>query len=104
MQVTQFKFVEMLDADQRGARSSPTRASASAVAARTRRSEISMAKLFCGAHVRATSPTTCIQLHGGFGYMKESAAGRAFVDTRLISIGGGADEVMIQYLAKMLGF
>jgi hypothetical protein len=26
------------------------------------------------------------------------------VDTRLISIGGGADEVMIHYLAKMLGF
>jgi citronellyl-CoA dehydrogenase len=47
---------------------------------------------------------TCIQLHGGFGYMRESAAGRAFVDMRLISIGGGADEVMIQYLAKMLGF
>ena len=46
----------------------------------------------------------CIQLHGGFGYMKESVAGRAFVDTRLISIGGGADEVMIHYLAKMLGF
>ena len=30
--------------------------------------------------------------------------GRAFVDSRLISIGGGADEVMIQYVAKMLGF
>jgi hypothetical protein len=35
--------------------------------------------------------------------MKESAAGRAFVDSRLISIGGGADETMIHYLAKMLG-
>jgi citronellyl-CoA dehydrogenase len=46
----------------------------------------------------------CIQLQGGFGYMKESVAGRGFVDMRLISIGGGADEVMIQYLAKMLGF
>jgi len=40
----------------------------------------------------------------GFGYMRESAAGRAFVDTRLISIGGGSDETMIHYLAKMLGF
>jgi citronellyl-CoA dehydrogenase len=46
----------------------------------------------------------CIQLHGGYGYMKESVAGRAFVDTRLMSIGGGADETMIHYLAKMLGF
>jgi citronellyl-CoA dehydrogenase len=62
-----------------------------------------MAKLFCGRTSRYVADT-CIQLHGGFGYMKESAAGRAFVDTRLISIGGGADEVMIHYLAKMLGF
>ena len=46
----------------------------------------------------------CIQMHGGFGYMKESAAGRAFVDARLFSIGGGSDETMIHYLAKMLGF
>jgi len=37
-------------------------------------------------------------------YMKESKAGRAFVDSRLISIGSGADEVMIQYLTKMLTF
>ena len=65
--------------------------------------EISMAKLFTGRMSRFVSDT-CIQLHGGFGYMRESAAGRAYVDMRLISIGGGADEVMIQYLAKMLGF
>ena len=46
----------------------------------------------------------CIQLHGGYGYMKESAAGRAFVDSRLVSIGGGSDETMLHYLAKQLGF
>jgi hypothetical protein len=34
--------------------------------------------------------------------MRESAAGRAFVDSRLISIGGGSDETMIHYMAKML--
>jgi citronellyl-CoA dehydrogenase len=65
--------------------------------------EISLAKLFSGRMARFVADT-CIQLHGGFGYMKESVAGRAFVDTRLMSIGGGADEVMIQYVAKMLGF
>jgi hypothetical protein len=36
--------------------------------------------------------------------MKESMAGRAFVDSRLISIGGGADETMLHYMAKQLGF
>ena len=65
--------------------------------------EISMAKIFCGRMGRAVADE-CMQLHGGFGYMRESAAGRAFVDTRLISIGGGSDETMIHYLAKILGF
>ena len=31
-------------------------------------------------------------------------AGRAFVDMRLMSIGGGSDETMMHYLAKQLGF
>ena len=66
------------------------------------RKEISMAKLFSGRMSRFVSDE-CLQLHGGYGYMRESAAGRSFVDSRLISIGGGADEVMIHYLAKMFG-
>ena len=61
-----------------------------------------MAKLKCGRMGRYVADE-CLQLHGGFGYMRESAAGRAFVDTRLISIGGGSDETMIQYIAKMIG-
>jgi len=65
--------------------------------------EITMAKLLCGRMSRFVADE-CIQLHGGYGYMKESVAGRAFVDNRLISIGGGADETMIHYLAKQLGF
>ncbi|MEE8508107.1 MAG: acyl-CoA dehydrogenase family protein, partial [Myxococcota bacterium] len=64
---------------------------------------ITMAKLFCGRVCRQVADE-CIQLHGGYGYMKESMAGRAFVDTRLISIGGGSDETMMHYLAKQLGF
>jgi citronellyl-CoA dehydrogenase len=102
MQVTQFKFIEMLT--QIVAAKELTYA---CVRKRMRgedaTKEISMAKLFTGRMARMVADH-CIQLHGGFGYMKESVAGRAFVDTRLISIGGGADEVMIHYLAKMLGF
>ena len=64
---------------------------------------ITMAKLFC-ARVGREVADECIQLHGGYGYMKESMAGRAFVDTRLLSIGGGSDETMMQYLARQLGF
>jgi citronellyl-CoA dehydrogenase len=64
---------------------------------------ITMAKLYCGRVARQVADE-CIQLHGGYGYMRESMAGRAFVDSRLISIGGGSDETMMQYLAKQLGF
>jgi citronellyl-CoA dehydrogenase len=101
-QVTQFKFVEMLvqlEASKELANACVRKRCKGEDATR----EITMAKLFTGRMCRFVSDQ-CIQLHGGFGYMRESAAGRAFVDMRLISIGGGADEVMIQYLAKMLGF
>jgi citronellyl-CoA dehydrogenase len=63
---------------------------------------ISMAKLFCGRVARRVADD-CIQLHGGYGYMSESLAGRFFVDSRLWSIGGGSDETMLDYLAKRIG-
>ncbi|MBW2272074.1 MAG: acyl-CoA dehydrogenase family protein [Deltaproteobacteria bacterium] len=101
MQVTQFKFVEMMT-DITAARELTYACVRKRVAGEDATREISMAKLVCGRMARKVADE-CIQLHGGYGYMKESAAGRAFVDTRLISIGGGADETMIHYLAKMLG-
>ena len=64
--------------------------------------DISMAKVFCTTMNQYVS-TTCVQLFGGAGYMYENLAGRAFVDSRLAAIGGGADEVMKQVVAKMLG-
>ena len=47
---------------------------------------------------------TCLQFHGGIGYMEETWTARFFRDTRLLAIGGGADEVMLQVLAKLDGF
>ncbi|MBI3767104.1 MAG: acyl-CoA dehydrogenase family protein [Deltaproteobacteria bacterium] len=102
MQVTQFKLVEMLT-EITAARELTHHCIRKRIRNEDATMEISMAKLFCGRMARYVADE-CIQLHGGFGYMKESKAGRAFVDTRLISIGGGADEVMIHYMAKMLGF
>jgi citronellyl-CoA dehydrogenase len=101
MQVSQFKFVEMMT-EITAARELTYACVRKRVAGEDATKEISMAKVFCGRLSRKVADE-CIQLHGGYGYMKESAAGRAFVDTRLISIGGGADETMIHYLAKMLG-
>ena len=101
-QVTQFKFVEMA-VQIEAARAMADACVRKRVQGEDATREISMAKIFTGRMCRYVSDQ-CIQLQGGFGYMKESVAGRGFVDMRLISIGGGADEVMIQYLAKMLGF
>ena len=64
---------------------------------------ITAAKLFV-VEVAMQVATECMQLYGGYGYMKECPAGRAFVDTRLAAIGGGSNETMLQYLARQLGF
>jgi citronellyl-CoA dehydrogenase len=62
----------------------------------------SMAKLKGGRLMRQVADS-CLQYWGGMGYMTESPVSRAFRDTRLMSIGGGADEVMLQIIAKMMG-
>jgi len=43
---------------------------------------------------------TCVQFHGGMGYMRESTIERMSRDARIQSIGGGATEVMLQEVAK----
>jgi citronellyl-CoA dehydrogenase len=61
-----------------------------------------MAKLKAGRVVRAVADG-CLQFWGGMGYVEESPVARIFRDGRLISIGGGADEVMLQVLCKFMG-
>jgi citronellyl-CoA dehydrogenase len=46
----------------------------------------------------------CLQFHGGTGYMAETWVSRYLRDSRLMSIGGGADEIMLHVLAKLDGF
>jgi citronellyl-CoA dehydrogenase len=62
-----------------------------------------VAKLTAGRLLREVADT-CLQFHGGMGYMEENWTSRFFRDSRLASIGGGADEVMLQVLARMDGF
>jgi len=42
----------------------------------------------------------CVQFHGGMGYMRESAVERMARDARILPIGGGATEVMLEEVAK----
>jgi len=64
--------------------------------------EASMAKLKAGRLVREVADT-CMQFHGGMGYMEEYPMARYFRDSRLMSIGAGADEVMMGIIAKFEG-
>ncbi|MBF4478844.1 acyl-CoA dehydrogenase family protein [Rhodococcus rhodochrous] len=45
----------------------------------------------------------CLQLHGGYGYMREYGVARAFVDARIQTIYGGTTEIMKTIVAKDLG-
>ena len=45
----------------------------------------------------------CLQIHGGYGYMREYGIERAFRDARLGPIGGGTDEMMKEILGRQLG-
>ena len=45
-----------------------------------------------------------VQLHGGSGYMHGTEVERHYRDARILGIGGGADEVLDDLAAKLLGF
>lgn len=64
--------------------------------------EASMAKLKAGRLGREVADI-CLQFHGGMGYVEEYPAARYFRDVRLLSIGGGADEIMLGIIAKYEG-
>ncbi|MGI8796564.1 MAG: acyl-CoA dehydrogenase family protein [Acidimicrobiia bacterium] len=64
--------------------------------------EISMAKKYC-AQMQNRLVDTCLQVHGGAGYMAEYPVSRAFRDARLQRIGAGTDQIMNEVIAKRLG-
>lgn len=63
--------------------------------------EVSMAKAYC-AELLNEVVYDCLQFHGGFGYIRESAIERMYRDARVQTIGGGATEVMLEEVAKRL--
>ena len=64
--------------------------------------EVTQAKLFTQrAAVQVADEV--LQIHGGYGYMREYGIERAYRDARLGPIGGGTDEVMKEILGKQFG-
>lgn len=64
--------------------------------------QVSMLKLKTGRLYREIVDG-CLQYYGGMGFMSESLISRRYRDSRLASIGGGADEVMLTIIAKGMG-
>jgi citronellyl-CoA dehydrogenase len=62
----------------------------------------SMAKLKCGRLVREVADS-CLQYWGGNGFTRDNPIARAYRDGRLVSIGGGADEIMLGIICKLDG-
>jgi citronellyl-CoA dehydrogenase len=62
----------------------------------------SMAKLKCGRLIREVADT-CLQYWGGMGYTRDNPVARVFRDGRIVSIGGGADEIMLSVIARLEG-
>jgi len=65
--------------------------------------EISMGKLTAGRMVRRVADG-CLQMFGGMGYMNETYVSRFYRDTRILSIGAGADEIMSEIIGRLEGF
>jgi citronellyl-CoA dehydrogenase len=62
-----------------------------------------IAKLKTGRLAREVADTV-VQFHGGMGYAEENWPARYLRDSRLIAIGGGADEVMLRVISMMRGW
>jgi alkylation response protein AidB-like acyl-CoA dehydrogenase len=64
--------------------------------------EISMAKLFAS-RIAYEVCDEAVQIHGGYGYMKEYGVERAWRDMRLNRIGAGTDEIMLEVIGRSYG-
>jgi citronellyl-CoA dehydrogenase len=62
--------------------------------------EVSMGKLYAARAIQKVADG-CLQMYGGAGFMEEMPISRCYRDARLISIGGGADEIMREIIAKI---
>ncbi len=64
--------------------------------------QISMGKLLSG-QLLVKVADGCLQMYGGMGFMNEMRVSRFFRDTKLLAIGGGANEVMCEIISKTAG-
>jgi alkylation response protein AidB-like acyl-CoA dehydrogenase len=64
--------------------------------------EAAMAKWWA-TELQKRTVDTCVQLHGGYGYMAEQAIARMYADARITTIYGGTTEIMKEIIGRGLG-
>ena len=91
--------IVMLDAKTRAARAFTYHCAWAASEGHDVVQEVSMLKALTGELVNEVVGS-CQQFHGGMGYMRGTAIERLWRDARVLAIGGGATEVMLEEAAK----
>jgi acyl-CoA dehydrogenase len=91
--------IAMLDAKTRAARQYLYHCAWLVTQGRAVVQDVSMLKALSGELVNEVVQT-CQQFHGGMGYMRDTAIERLWRDARILAIGGGATEVMLDEAAK----
>jgi acyl-CoA dehydrogenase len=91
--------LSMLDAKTRAARQFMYHCAWSVTQGHDIVQEVSMLKALTGELVNEVVQT-CQQFHGGMGFIRETAIERLWRDARVLAIGGGATEVMLEEVAK----
>jgi acyl-CoA dehydrogenase len=91
--------ISMLDAKVRASRQFMYHCAWSVVQGHDIVQEVSMLKALTGELVNEVLQA-CQQFHGGMGYIRETAVERLWRDARVLAIGGGATEVMLEEVAK----
>jgi citronellyl-CoA dehydrogenase len=100
-QVVHFRLAE-LRTEVEALRALTYRAVAMYVAGQDVTKLASMAKLKCGRLTREVADS-CLQYWGGMGFTADNPVSQAYRDSRLVSIGGGADEIMLSIICKLEG-
>lgn len=100
-QVVHFRLAE-LRTEVEALRSLTYRAVESYISGKDVTKLASMAKLKAGRLSREVADA-CLQYWGGMGFTADNPISQAYRDGRLISIGGGADEIMLGIICKLEG-
>jgi alkylation response protein AidB-like acyl-CoA dehydrogenase len=100
LQNTRFKLAEVAT-DIRVHRAFVEECKASFMAGGLDAATASMAKVAC-TEMQGRVADTCLQLHGGYGFMKEYGVSRAYVDARVQRIYGGTSEIMKELISRSI--